>query len=259
MNFELNFKPFGFVYISFIWNYCKNNHESKVGYIHSKGSFHENPDNEVLRPFLTRGVFSDECASLPAECNVCSSHFSTLPHMHTPGNMWLGRCSYISKLLEPLEFQQKMDSLIKRYKIGQTESSVGAGRWAFEHWIHSHPDVKPCDLYDGRGSMAGYQHLETSRTWPIDLQLAPRKDVEFFMKGHYQPRKNLIGWGLDISSHIAEWNFIYGSIPKPDSWIWGHFDTERTRLLKHQFKMSWLNSKDLQELRSLYPNITIVP
>ena len=240
-----------------IWNYCKTNSGEKVGYIHSKGSFHADKNNEILRPFLTRGVFSDECARLPTKCNVCSSQFATVPHMHTPGNMWLGRCSYIKKLLPPLEFQQKMGALKRRYKIGQGDAMVGCNRFAFEHWIHSHPDVRPCDVYDGRGSMAGYKHLEESRTWPIKLQLAPRHDLEWYMKGIYPFKKNLIGWGLDINSHIAEWHFIYGSIPRPDSWVWGHYGTKRMLDLKHEHQFSWLVDTDLSELRNVYPSIVI--
>ena len=84
-----------------LWNYCRsnNNHDTKVIYLHSKGSFHPSEQNDKLRRFLTEGALSGECAHLPDTCNVCSSRMSPLPHPHTPGNMWLARCDYVAKLV----------------------------------------------------------------------------------------------------------------------------------------------------------------
>jgi hypothetical protein len=84
-----------------IWNYCRsnNNHETKVIYLHSKGSFHPSEKNDKLRRFITEGALSEECANLPDTCDVCSSRMSPLPHSHTSGNMWLARCDYVAKLV----------------------------------------------------------------------------------------------------------------------------------------------------------------
>jgi hypothetical protein len=84
-----------------IWDYCNsnNNHDTKIVYLHSKGSYHDTAENKALRMFLTKGALSKECANLPDACNVCSSRFSPLPHAHTPGNMWLARCDYVAELI----------------------------------------------------------------------------------------------------------------------------------------------------------------
>ena len=58
------------------------------------------------------GALSKECAMMPEDtCNVCSSRFSPVPHPHTSGNMWLARCDYIKKLIDPLIFEAAMNSL----------------------------------------------------------------------------------------------------------------------------------------------------
>ena len=94
-----------------LWEYCRAanpSHDSKVVYLHSKGSFHPNESNDNLRRFLTEGALSQECAHLPTECNVCSSRMSPHPHPHTSGNMWLARCNYITKLRDPYAFIRKV-------------------------------------------------------------------------------------------------------------------------------------------------------
>jgi hypothetical protein len=63
-----------------LWAFCIMQPSSKVVYLHSKGSFHPKPENEVLRPFLTSGALSRECLELPKSCNVCSSRMSPIPH-----------------------------------------------------------------------------------------------------------------------------------------------------------------------------------
>jgi hypothetical protein len=70
-----------------LWTYCTIQPKSKVVYLHSKGSFHSKPENELLRSFLTTGALSRECLELPKSCNICSSRMSPIPHPHTPGNL----------------------------------------------------------------------------------------------------------------------------------------------------------------------------
>ena len=135
-----------------LWKFCKKNPQTeKVVYLHSKGSFHPKPKNTRLRKFLTAGALSEECALVGTQCNVCSTRFSPLPHPHTPGNMWLARCDYIRKLIDPLQFEETMNSIYsartnttqcKRMDDISESSCVGLGRFSAEHWVHSHPSVK---------------------------------------------------------------------------------------------------------------------
>ena len=94
-----------------VWEFCsrEDTHpEQKVIYLHSKGSFTQKASNDVLRVYLTKGALSSECSSLPDTCNVCSSRMSPIPHPHVSGNMWLARCDYIRKLIEPKNFKEAM-------------------------------------------------------------------------------------------------------------------------------------------------------
>lgn len=52
-----------------------------VVYIHSKGSFHDSPQNARLRSYATAGAVSEECRQMPAECNICSSRMTPIPYL----------------------------------------------------------------------------------------------------------------------------------------------------------------------------------
>ena len=145
-----------------VWEYCKanNNPNVKVVYLHSKGSYHPNESNHRLRNFVTSGALSYECATLPDTCNVCSARMSPLPHPHTSGNMWLARCDYIAKLIDPLA--QREGKLPER--LNEDNPCKGRGRYLGEHWVHSHPSVMPCDLYTGKEFT--WAHLQVPR---VDL------------------------------------------------------------------------------------------
>ena len=131
-----------------LWEFCKKNPQTeKVVYLHSKGSFHPSPENTILRKFLTAGALSEECALVGTQCNVCSTRFSPLPHPHTSGNMWLARCDYIRNLINPLQFEETMNSIYSpRTNTAQCKRRqpwcVGLERYSAEHWVHSHPSVK---------------------------------------------------------------------------------------------------------------------
>jgi hypothetical protein len=123
-----------------LWSYCKKHKNDKVIYMHSKGSFTHSKENDKLRRFLTRGVFSDECRNMPSTCNVCSSRFSPLPHPHTSGNMFLARCEYIRELVDPNRIRNKM-GFIDRSR-DERPWCKGRERFSLEHWCYTHPSNK---------------------------------------------------------------------------------------------------------------------
>lgn len=204
-----------------LWEYCKhNNHPNvKVVYLHSKGSYHPTESNHKLRNFVTRGALSQECANLPNNCNVCSSRMSPLPHPHTSGNMWLARCDYIAQLIDPLALKEgKLPE-----KFGEDNPCKGRGRYLGEHWVHSHPSVKPCDLYPGKEFT--WAHL---RVPPIDgditkqLEVAPRFKFEEYvlpgmcMEDHPETLK------IDDFVRLRKENYelLYNSSDLEEDW-WG--------------------------------------
>mmetsp|Transcript_46180 Transcript_46180/g.97017 ORF Transcript_46180/g.97017 Transcript_46180/m.97017 type:complete len:356 (-) Transcript_46180:284-1351(-) len=161
-----------------LWEFCKSNphNDTKVVYLHSKGSYHPSPDNDRLRHFLTQGALSSECANLPQSCDVCSSRMSPLPHPHTPGNMWLARCDYVSKLINPVVPKEgKLADVLTHDDVCK-----GRGRFFSEHWIHSHPSVKPCDLHSGKEFVWAYRNVPAELSGK-DLQIAPRFNFDDYI------------------------------------------------------------------------------
>ena len=88
-----------------------------------------------------------------------------------PGNMFVASCRFVRKLLPLAPFQERMQQLetsVRRHlprrhggivDMDNTAASlwkatlypftpmmVGTKRWNSEHWIGSHPAVRPCDL-----------------------------------------------------------------------------------------------------------------
>ena len=165
-----------------VWEYCKaNNYNNvKVVYMHSKGSYHPNESNHKLRNFVTRGALSSECANIPDTCNVCSSRMSPLPHPHTSGNMWLARCDYIAKLIDPLSLTE--GKLPTKYQ--EDNPCKGRGRYLGEHWVHSHPSVQPCDLYPGKEFTWAHLRVPPRGEIAKELVRAPRfKFDEYVLPG----------------------------------------------------------------------------
>jgi hypothetical protein len=130
--------------LKLLWDHCQKEDLDDgeiVVYLHNKGSFHPKKSNDLLRKWLTRAALSKECSNMPSSCNVCSYRMSPLPHPHTSGNMWAAKCEYIKKLIDPTKFGAKMEQLY--YNGAKTEGvgdpGIGTGRFAAEHWVHSHP------------------------------------------------------------------------------------------------------------------------
>ncbi len=197
-----------------LWEYCKsnNNPSTKVIYLHSKGSFHPTRQNELLRNFLTLGALSEECANLPDSCNVCSSRMSPLPHPHTSGNMWLARCDYVAQLFNPF---MTYDHILFRRDNG----CKGWGRYLAEHWVHSHPSVKPCDLYPGKEFTWYYHGIPQGAQLELrELKLAPRFQFEDYVKrkicDHESRVENF------VSERMANYELLYNITEVDVDW-WG--------------------------------------
>ena len=207
-----------------LWEYCQsnNNPSTKVIYLHSKGSFHPRPENELLRNFLTQGALSEECANLPDSCNVCSSRMSPLPHPHTSGNMWLARCDYISQLFNPF---MRNDHILFRNDV----PCKGWGRFLAEHWVHSHPSVKPCDLYPGKEFIWAYENIPQGAKLELrELKLAPRFQLEDYILEMHS-KKNDFSWKVCkdesrvenfVSERMANYEVLYNVTEVDVDW-WG--------------------------------------
>lgn len=178
-----------------LWEYCRLNSthlDQLVVYLHSKGSFTNNHENELLRKYLTKGALSPHCTNLPTQsCNVCSTRMSPLPHPHTSGNMWTAQCKYIAQLYEPGHFEEKMEGSPQpngSHQLFQNMAPmIGRGRYALEHWVYSHPNVKPCDLDSSPKFTWDYENIpEHLSAENMSLQQAPRFPLKTYEKNNIQ-------------------------------------------------------------------------
>jgi len=222
------------VTMQMLWQYCQvvsdeDAHDTLVVYLHSKGSFHSSPSNNALRRALTAGALSKECADLPDSCNVCSFRMSPLPFPHTPGNMWLSRCSYIKKLVSPIAFQDKMDDFYK-----DRSTCNGRDRWAQEHYIHHHKDVKPCDLLQTQSYLWSYSKTLRS-DFKRDLQPAPRFNLSAFIKPN-----TCDGFGTDVRQRLELSHLIYNDTSFNKDWYGWDFFPNASELAKEYISQNYI-------------------
>lgn len=224
-----------------VYEYCIKHPSTQVTYIHNKGSFHPSSANDRFRSFLNQGVFSDECQSISDSsdntCNVCASRFASFPHFHMPGNIWTAQCSYVRQLIAPAtKFRDKMEDLFEWVLFGNTNSTssvdiprptfkqytlehpVGRQRFAYEHWVGSHPYLKPCDVYSRRYTH-GYRDLPSALyVWPPHLAQAPRFNMSSFLKVSMTRGEWYCG-----QARLLEYEYLYGLQPKPNHFLWKYY------------------------------------
>jgi hypothetical protein len=198
-----------------LWEYCQTHPNDKVVYLHSKGSYHPSSDNDRLRQLLTMGALSDECATNTDSTvsNLCGFRVSPYPHPHVPGNMWLAHCSYVNNLLEPFVFHDEMETVQEKL-VGREYSHtacIGTGRFSAEHWILSHPSVKPSDLYTNLNYTWGYHRLgEQYQEGDFEWNLAPRHELD------HRPN----GCKSDLMHRLKEFRLLYNVTPGEEWWGW---------------------------------------
>ena len=203
-----------FLTLHSIWEYCqRHNHSAtRVIYLHSKGSYHPHKRNDLLRDFLTKGALSEECANLPESCNVCSSRMSPLPHPHTSGNMWLARCDYIAQLFNPFMTSEHI-------LFHKNDYCKGWGRLLAEHWVHSHPSVKPCDLYPGKEFTWDYFNIpQGEKAEQRELKSAPRFKLKDYVHSRHCHHESQIE--NFVSERMRNYELLYNITEVDGDW-WG--------------------------------------
>ena len=85
------------------------------------GSHRNTRVTPTYRMAMLEAVTDPSCINPPeARCNLCSLSFAPTWTYLMPGNFWIAPCTYINKLLSPLQFKLKMQNLRKsclRWKI----------------------------------------------------------------------------------------------------------------------------------------------
>ena len=161
-----------------------------VLYLHPKGSFHPHRSNELYRKAMNHFVLRDPFPCLQALqsglCDVCGMRFSREPHAHFPGNIWWADCAYIAQLYAPDVPRTELAG------VNLPDYCIGVGRFASEHWIASHPQLRPCDcLPFSREHFYWYgaEHIEnTVSFFDEDVQCvpAPRPGMQEFARNQSQ-------------------------------------------------------------------------
>jgi len=230
-----------------IYDFCQNDAaaDARITYIHSKGSYHQTEINTNWRRALTDAVVHPDCLFPPDDqCNTCGAQFYTRFSTMYPGNMWTAKCSYVRKLLPPLEggeYDRKKKESVTKFLIyrlwGQLKSTLledrvdyfGLGRYRLEHWIGSHPSIKPCELHNVSVS---FERMITSNMTADDYAwgMGPRRAevVDEFPDARERIENDEDAQFREyffLPGNLLKWFTLYGSegVPSQSSWAFKFF------------------------------------
>jgi hypothetical protein len=214
-----------------LWEYCQDHPEQLISYIHDKGSFHSTENNEKTRRTATKSALDcrTEMMKQPdlSQFNVCAGTMIVLPQYLCQANMWTAKCKYIRDLVRPTGYATAMqdfyDHVILSSEVQSTclrpitmkDNHLGLGRYAYERWVWSHPNVIPADVIP----MRKVNFSEFPPTWTPALGRS--------LKG--SPKRMALDRGMGESSfarlegRLLEWDFLYHRRPANDSWIWDYY------------------------------------
>ena len=138
--------------------YCQNHQDDRVIYLHMNGSNQASEWQDDWRRHLTQAVVSPECLvrAVNEQCDVCGLLFLAQPSYNFVGNIFNSQCSYIRRLIPPMEYGGRMDNLFDAAKEmfengtlafngpgwALDPSIMGTGQFAPEHWLGSHPSLE---------------------------------------------------------------------------------------------------------------------
>ena len=63
---------------------------------------------------------------------------------------------------------------VRAHANAKEGSWLGVGRFAYEHWVHSHPDVRPCDVL---GTIRSIMDMRISRRRTTEYASRRRRDT----------------------------------------------------------------------------------
>ena len=102
-------------------------------------------------------------------------------------------------------------------------SWLGIERYAVEHWIGSHPDLKPCDVFSAIDGVPTIEYsvkgtsLFADDITPI-LRLAPGADF----KTSYKKKYKLHPW-YRAGGRLYEYKALYSKVPEKSSWFYDYW------------------------------------
>jgi len=206
-----------------MYEYCLVRPQDSVVYFHNKGSFTTNKMNHRLRRHLTKAIFSRQCLNMRS-FNFCTAVFSGFPFPQSCGNFYVTKCSYVNRLIPPRDFERvkmKLHKEMMRNKslswvndpdpLMSRDSWLGLNRYSLEHWIASHPSLKPASVYPMSHGAFNYRWVPKALDWVPWLRGTIIKTAVIMKKAptYYK-----------LAGRLYLYEKLYGELPPPDSWVW---------------------------------------
>lgn len=238
-----------------LYKYCEVNPSSRVTYltnlhppVHGTNATVRNP-MQKLRAYTT-ATTSKMCLRPRDSCNVCGMEFYALPYLHFSGNSFTADCEYVNKLMPPKQFEESMnkaagDALVAHLERSLTAElfpftpqNLGLDHFSVEHWIGSHPDIKPCDVAPVkkswlpwfRGNAYIANDYSSSRIYDFLWGLAPRRShapvstlLTATERSVQEKNTTLYRDYFYLAGNLYRWNKLYAKAPPEDSWVWNWF------------------------------------
>ena len=223
-----------------LYRYCQTNLPSTVVYLHTKGSYHSNKGkNHAWRWHLTKAALTCASSMKSSMCNVCGLQFYPVWTTFFPGNMWAASCAYVNDLWAPGDFATQLENTVEKARRendfqwslynASNPGNLGLGRYAMEHWIASHPAVRPCEITNDSPSLE--QWYDKNTTQSTTLVLAPQHDwmdVRWFRWNVSLVKSTLLLSNSRkeyflLPGYLHKWRSLYNQLPPGDSWAWKWF------------------------------------
>ena len=228
--------------LSILQRFCGSNPASNVVYLSNfLPGFSQNNVDKIYDTrqiqTTTASVLSESCRP-SNRCNVCGTHFYPLPFLGFSGNMFSASCSYVDKLLPLDQFEKEMNSIAGDALVGKVTEEytdvlfgfnprmLGSYQHSIEHWIGSHPDLRPCDVAPLTETNVPYQEADKS----LSAGEAPRRgsanptsiDQEKEEKFR-RNREAALREYYYLAGNTLRWQRLYEKVPDDSSWVWNYF------------------------------------
>lgn len=254
--------------LQYLHEYCIDNPTHRAIYIHNKGSFTMSETSERMRKVLMTAVTSKACLNMPQDgsCDSCSSQLLLYPNLYYPGNMFVVQCEYASKLIPPKEFESAKQRVVDKMLNATTEiqkgkwyvtdltpvggneslqvhytfpknqmwqlvkqpAMVGTGRYAMEHWLGSHPDYKPCQVFN-ESKYGTLENIPGILKVALDMGLEPKLEASVPPMDRNQANsfeKWLAPYFTKLSARLYLYKELYDKVPEEHSWVYSYFDKQ---------------------------------
>ena len=238
-----------------LYNYCQANPSSRVTYLTNMhppvhgSNVTVRHQMQRLRTYAT-AVTSKMCLKSRDACNVCGMEFYALPYLHFSGNSFTADCEYVNKLMPPRLFETSMNKIAGETLVAHLERSfttelfaftpqnLGLYHYSVEHWIGSHPDIKPCDVAPVKKSWIPWfrsnayiaNDYSSSRIYDFLWGVAPRRShapIGTLAKGTEravsQEEASLFREYFYLAGNLFKWNELGLGHPSEESWVWKWF------------------------------------